>query len=297
MTTSGPSRQTSFLDGSPTPPMWPTPDTIWRPHEGNVRLLRRRVEAGLLTEQEADAILGKRVWESQGKLPASISSAAASPASPSPSPANSAGRMIPAISGRPLLDWLPISGPVGCVLRTLAASSSWRSTICSLTWTVSATPRGRWLFRLRASARSTAGIASGLWPTPTMQDGKNNGGPSQWERHSDPLNVAVHRLWPTPSAADPDGSRTLPEGTTATGMRPDGKKAQVGLENAARMWPTPQHRDHVTGEACRLDQPNRHGAFNLNDQIAAATGRPGKLNPDFVVRLMGFPDSWLDLDS
>ena len=31
-----------------------------------------------------------------------------------------------------------------------------------------------------------------LWPTPTVQDAKNNAGPSQWERNSYPLNVAVH---------------------------------------------------------------------------------------------------------
>lgn len=38
-----------------------------------------------------------------------------------------------------------------------------------------------------------------MWPTPTSQDAKNDAGPSQWERNSDPLNVAVKR-WPTPGA-------------------------------------------------------------------------------------------------
>jgi hypothetical protein len=50
---------------------------------------------------------------------------------------------------------------------------------------------------------SLAGMArTGMWPTPTTQDAKNNGGPSQWERNSDPLNVAVQRMWPTPTSAD-----------------------------------------------------------------------------------------------
>lgn len=31
-----------------------------------------------------------------------------------------------------------------------------------------------------------------LWPTPTAQDGKNNGGPSQHERNTKPLNAAVN---------------------------------------------------------------------------------------------------------
>ena len=253
MTTSGRSTQTSFGNG-----FLPTPR-----HEG--------FDAGA-HRGKADSLhsFAKR----------STSSAAASPASRSASPASSADKMILAISGLPLLDWLPISGPVGCVLRTLAGSSAWRSTICSLTWTVSATPRGRWLFRLRASAPSTKGIASGLWPTPKAQeDGRT---PEAWDEArmrgyearkqagtkggpasaNGSLSVAVQRAarpWPTPDV--PNGGRVLPEGTSPTGMTPDGKTRQVGLENAVRM----------------------HG------ESAA------KLNPDFVCRLMGFPDGYLDL--
>jgi hypothetical protein len=49
---------------------WPTPTAVTRPMEGNVRLYRAKVEAGEMTEAEAEAILGKSVWEAQGKLPA-----------------------------------------------------------------------------------------------------------------------------------------------------------------------------------------------------------------------------------
>jgi hypothetical protein len=37
--------------------------------EGNVRLYRKQVMAGLMSEAEANAILGKSVWAAQGKLP------------------------------------------------------------------------------------------------------------------------------------------------------------------------------------------------------------------------------------
>jgi hypothetical protein len=37
-----------------------------------------------------------------------------------------------------------------------------------------------------------------LLPTPTVQDGANNAGPSQYERNSDPLNVAAAKMLPTP---------------------------------------------------------------------------------------------------
>ena len=40
--------------------------------------------------------------------------------------------------------------------------------------------------------------AARMWPTPTKQDGENNAGPSQWERNTPPLNVAV-KMWATPA--------------------------------------------------------------------------------------------------
>jgi hypothetical protein len=49
--------------------MWPTPTAVTRPMEGNVRMYIAKIEAGEMTEAEAEAILGKSVWEAQGKLP------------------------------------------------------------------------------------------------------------------------------------------------------------------------------------------------------------------------------------
>ena len=50
--------------------LWPTPTAVTRPMEGNVRMYRAKIEAGEMTEDEAEAILGKSVWEAQGKVPA-----------------------------------------------------------------------------------------------------------------------------------------------------------------------------------------------------------------------------------
>jgi hypothetical protein len=50
--------------------MWPTPTAVWRPMEGNVRLLREKVLAGEMTEEEATQMLGKSPYASQGKLKA-----------------------------------------------------------------------------------------------------------------------------------------------------------------------------------------------------------------------------------
>ncbi len=46
---------------------WPTPDCTMRPHEGNVRLLRKGVEQGM-EKAEADAMLGRDIGKPQGKL-------------------------------------------------------------------------------------------------------------------------------------------------------------------------------------------------------------------------------------
>jgi hypothetical protein len=40
-------------------------------------------------------------------------------------------------------------------------------------------------------------LAVKMWPTPTKQDGENNGGPSQYHRNSLPLNTLV-KMYPTP---------------------------------------------------------------------------------------------------
>lgn len=59
-------------------------------------------------------------------------------------------------------------------------------------------------------------------------------------------------LWQTPNV--PNGGRVNPPDMTPTGMMPDGRKRQVGLEHQVRMteqglWPTPTARDYKDGSA------------------------------------------------
>lgn len=153
------------------------------------------------------------------------SSPGATRASHSHSPGSAWARKMTAISGRTLLRSLPISGPVGACLRTLLGTSLWGSTVCYLTWKKSATPAGRLLYRLVPSTPPTGATGFGSWPTP--------------------------------DAGMVAGGRSLPDGTSATGATPDGRKVQVGLTNV------------VAGQ---------------------------KLNPDWVTVMMGLPVGWLDLE-
>lgn len=121
--------------------------------------------------------------------------------------------------------------------------------------------------------------------------------------------------WPTPSASDAAGSRTLPPGTTSTGRKPDGTKGQVGLNNAV-CWPSPTARDSqasgtspeaqangwhtLTDAAVRSALPwatptatdikTPAGFERDHQQLTAMRGR--RLSPDWVESLMGVPVGW-----
>ena len=133
-------------------------------------------------------------------------------------------------SGLKCSELLRQQDPVGCCVKMLLATSRWVSTLCYLNWSPSATPGGRLLFRLVPSMPDTEETEYGLWPTPnvpnggrtmspqdalnkgrtakgkrqvglenavkfwptpTCQDAKNNGAPSQMERNTKPLNAEV----------------------------------------------------------------------------------------------------------
>ena len=113
----------------------------------------------------------------------------------------------------------------------LTSKTAWSSRLCALTWKEKDTKSGRSIFQLQVSAPPTEEKGSGLWrtpdahcdrgpssekrmkmklekkmpisindqiahpnlmwPTPTVNDSKNNAGPSQFKRKGTNLNVAV----------------------------------------------------------------------------------------------------------
>ncbi len=144
-------------------------------------------------------------------------------------------------------------------------------------------------------------IASSLWPTPTTQEvehpnaeltptgrRKSKDGKTS---HSLGLADAV-QMWPTPVSS----SSMAEDISTVQARLKNGKPYKSRLIEAVAMWPTPraaqgESRNH-TVYAREYGKPQ-----NLENRIAqrepSAIG--GKLNPNWVEWLMGFPIGWTDL--
>ena len=98
-----------------------------------------------------------------------------------------------------------------------------------------------------------------MFPTPTTQDSKNDGGPSQFDRNTIPLNAHV-KIWPTTSAT-PRGAHT-------------GERAGQVSENG---------KTRTSAKGIK---------FGATLQTAVGSG---SLNPTWVEWLMGYPIGWTDL--
>src|SRR2546429_9855785 len=71
-------------------------------------------------------------------------------------------------------------------------------------------------------------------------------------------------LWPTPN--QPNGGRVIPKRARWSGKAaylPDGKKLQVGLESAVRMWPTPKGSPDHYGRPRKNDRGDLQASVKI----------------------------------
>ena len=223
------------------------------------------------------------------------------PASPFPSRELGGQRLILATDGRRCAGSYTSAGPVGLLLRTLVASSIWRSTLYSLTWKMKTTRQGRSYCRLLPSVRPIVGTDASSWGTPNAapcgMTSRMGGRPVQKSTH---LQTQVHlSAWATQAAMDK-------QGTTGGGQ---GRN----LRTDTRQWPTPRAQSatgacrHGTGgedlQTAAWSTPAAQDAKNTTLPPSQAardtlpgdlirTGAQGLLNPDWVECLMGFPRGW-----
>ena len=127
------------------------------------------------------------------------------------------------------------------------------STLFAMTWSEKATPSGRSVCLLRASAHRTSGNGSGSWPSPKAQNANGAGLHGQGGQ-----DLQTMASWATPTSRD----------------HKDGSSIGTAPENALlgrQVWQT--HGQTVPGSL-------------------AATAKPGPLNPAFSRWLMGYPPAW-----
>jgi hypothetical protein len=184
------------------------------------------------------------------------------PANPSAPPAAAAGPPTSATCGPSGSASSASADLQSCLASRLRALTDSRgSTLYRLTWKERATPLGRRICALRASAPRTSGSGCTSWPSPKARD-CHGGSPERATRtHPGPAlnDAATLAPWPAPRVGN---------GGTGSPERADNRKAR--LEDTVFLA-TPG--------------PMPSGS-------PAETDGSGQLNPSMSRWLMGYPDSW-----
>jgi hypothetical protein len=127
-----------------------------------------------------------------------------------------------------------------------------------MTWSQKATPAGRLISRLRASARSIDGNDSGSWPTPNAAQHKNGNGFGMT------LGMAATlSSWPSPDARQGRGG-ICSDPNDPIRPRERGNAKILESEVLLASWATPTTRDHKDGETERY----RDNALHLRALLA-----------------------------
>lgn len=131
--------------------------------------------------------------------------------------------------------------------RLQARQGGLGSILYKVTWKHWITPAGRLIPAQRAVGHRSSDKDCTGWVRPTVRDWKDTPGMAlvseDGRSRIDQLpRQAVLTGWPRPTVGNATGGQRPPEGTTAEGRTPDGRKVTVALPHVTTLagWPRPQ---------------------------------------------------------
>jgi hypothetical protein len=235
------------------------------------------------------------------------------PANPSPKQDSNEEKMTTATSGLIQRESLAKYDPELSSWRTHPDCFGSTEALSSVTLAAWGMTVGGELFPLAPQVPPISGSDGGAWPTPRSSnvsespesgkarmdlrrsEGRRDGGIRNLESEV--------KMWPTPTVntRPNEGNvrllrKQVLEGdlTEAEATSMLNGKSPFDAQGVIPAWPTPQSRDGKSGDGKRFPDPERPN--DLNDAVDFMEVSQGRLNPDWVEWLMGWPCGWTSLD-
>jgi hypothetical protein len=192
----------------------------------------------------------------------------------------------------------------------LISTKAWYSDRCLMTWKTKVSKANVLLFQLQASVHGIKGNESGLLPTPTASCHMGVVAPPEtvqqnsqgWSvtrvgtgtkfgaKLTDVINKLEKEMYPTPraSAAMVENMETI--------AKKNKYNSKLEEKIAMEMYPTPMARDHKDINFNTTWKLGNKSQNTMARQVLKHNKPGGKLNPNFVEFLMGFPMNWTKID-
>ena len=193
----------------------------------------------------------------------------------------------------------------------LTSKKAWYSDRCKLTWKKKVSKSNVLLYQLQASVlgikEKESGLSDVMYPTPTQDSASER--TKKYKQGGTPLPMAV-KMFPTPSAscqmdvvAPPETVQQNSKGWSVTRVGTGtkfGAKLNDVVNKIEKMYPTPEagmHKVDVSDKNYHLRRLKKGKQLGLPGVIhLQKTGLGGKLNPNFVEFLMGYPMNWTRIE-
>jgi DNA (cytosine-5)-methyltransferase 1 len=193
----------------------------------------------------------------------------------------------------------------------LTSNKAWYSDRCKLIWKKKVSKSNVLLYQLQASVlgikEKEFGLSDVMYPTPTQDSASER--TKKYKQGGTPLPIAV-KMFPTPSAscqmdvvAPPETVQQNSKGWSVTRVGTGtkfGAKLNDVVNKIEKMYPTPEagmYKVDVSDKNYHLKRLKKKKQLGLPGVIhLQKTGLGGKLNPNFVEFLMGYPMNWTKIE-